>query len=222
MRRFFPAALIAILFHFTIFALDPGWFINKEYKVKKPSITVSMSYRMKPKPPPPFKKTQPGEIKKKKVPDVVEKIKKIVPEKVIEKIREPVILEEIVEETVDSKEDIVVPEQFGFEDAEDYSISVEESDPIVITEAEPLYRTNPKPRYPKMAKKRGYEGIVILSVLVTREGTVGNLWLFESSGYNMLDNAAMKAVKEWTFEPGRRGNEPVEMWVEVPVRFELK
>jgi protein TonB len=43
-----------------------------------------------------------------------------------------------------------------------------------------------------MARKRGYQGTVILSVLVNREGRVDNLWVFESSGYNILDNAALR------------------------------
>ena len=59
-------------------------------------------------------------------------------------------------------------------------------------------------------------------MLVNKEGTVDDLWLFESCGYKVLDNAAIKAVKDWIFEPGRRGDEPVEMWVEVPVVFRLE
>jgi hypothetical protein len=31
-----------------------------------------------------------------------------------------------------------------------------------IFEAEPLYRVNPEPPYPKMARKRGYQGKVLL------------------------------------------------------------
>ena len=48
----------------------------------------------------------------------------------------------------------------------DISSDNEESGSEVIYEAEPLYKMNPEPPYPKMARKRGYQGTVILSVLV--------------------------------------------------------
>ena len=91
-----------------------------------------------------------------------------------------------------------------------------------LVEATPVYRKNPAPRYPRNARRRGYEGKVILEVLVNEEGSVEDLRIFESSGYRMLDRAAMKSVQSWLFEPGRRGDERVEMWVKVPIRFDLK
>ncbi|MCK4893050.1 MAG: energy transducer TonB, partial [Calditrichia bacterium] len=33
---------------------------------------------------------------------------------------------------------------------------------------------------------------------------------------------ALASVKNWSFEPGMRGDEKVEMWVKVPIRFQLK
>jgi len=91
-----------------------------------------------------------------------------------------------------------------------------------IIEARPLYRINPLPKYPAMARKRGYTGHVVLEVLVDQDGSVANLSLFSSSGHAILDNAAISSVKAWIFEPGMRGEEKVEMWVRVPIRFELK
>lgn len=94
--------------------------------------------------------------------------------------------------------------------------------PPPLVEAVPIYRKNPTPRYPRNARRRGYEGKVILEVLVNEEGSVEDLRVFESSGYQILDRVAMKSVKTWLFEPGRRGDERVEMWVKVPIRFDLK
>ena len=85
-----------------------------------------------------------------------------------------------------------------------------------------MYRRNPPPGYPRTAKKRGYQGTVVLSVLVNENGMVSNLWVFTSSGYMSLDNAAVKAVRNWLFEPGKIGDKNVEMWVKVPIRFQLK
>ena len=92
----------------------------------------------------------------------------------------------------------------------------------VIREARPLYRSNPPPKYPAVARRRGFQGNVDLEVLVGPIGNVLDLRVLSSSGYPILDRAAETAVKNWTFEPGMIGQEKVEMWVMVPIRFELK
>ena len=94
--------------------------------------------------------------------------------------------------------------------------------PPSLKEAVPVYRVNPAPEYPKMARRRGYEGTVLLEVLVNRNGKVEDLRLSRSSGHLILDRAAMDSVRNWLFEPAKRGDQEVDMWVEVPVRFELK
>jgi len=91
-----------------------------------------------------------------------------------------------------------------------------------IQEAIPVYRKNPSPKYPRMARRRGYEGTVVMEVLVNREGRAEDLRLYESSGYPVLDRSAMNSVKNWLFYPGKRGDKEVDMWVKVPVRFKLK
>jgi len=40
--------------------------------------------------------------------------------------------------------------------------------------------------------------------------------------YKSLDTAALAAVKTWQFEPGTINGNPKEMWVKIPVKFELK
>ena len=91
-----------------------------------------------------------------------------------------------------------------------------------IREATPVYRENPRPRYPRIARRRGYQGTVILEVLVNQKGRVGKMGIFRSSGYSVLDKAAMTSVRTWVFEPGMRGDKKVEMWVKVPIRFQLE
>ncbi len=91
-----------------------------------------------------------------------------------------------------------------------------------LKEATPLYRRNPPPKYPRMARQRGYQGTVILEVLIDQNGKVSDQKVFTSSGHVMLDKAALSAVKEWLFEPGKRGNDMVEMWVKIPIRFQLE
>ncbi|RJX27100.1 MAG: energy transducer TonB [Desulfurivibrio sp.] len=87
--------------------------------------------------------------------------------------------------------------------------------------AAPLYRRNPPPDYPALARRRGLEGAVQLEVLVNSSGGVNEVRLAESSGHDLLDRAAMAAVQSWLFAPGRRGEQTIDMWVRVPIRFAL-
>jgi protein TonB len=92
----------------------------------------------------------------------------------------------------------------------------------ILKPAAPLYRRNPPPPYPRIAKARGYQGRTLLNVLVGRDGRVKDAAVAASSGYRLLDEAALNAVARWIFEPATRGEEPVEMWVKVPIRFQIR
>ena len=91
-----------------------------------------------------------------------------------------------------------------------------------LTMARPLYRQNPAPSYPRKARRLGYEGIVMLKVLVDENGRVDDLMVVESSGYTILDHTALASVRKWLFEPGTEGGIKKKMWVRVPVRFRLE
>jgi periplasmic protein TonB len=84
------------------------------------------------------------------------------------------------------------------------------------------YLRNPAPRYPIAARRAGEQGTVMLKVLVSREGRSALVDIETSSGSARLDSAAREAVKSWRFVPARRGAEPVESWVLVPVVFRLE
>ncbi len=93
---------------------------------------------------------------------------------------------------------------------------------IVTEPAIPCYKSNPPPKYPEIARRRGYEGEVLLSVMISVDGTVVALKVKESSGHPILDRAAVKAVAAWVFEPARRMGAPVPLSVDIPVRFVLR
>jgi len=88
--------------------------------------------------------------------------------------------------------------------------------------AVPIYRQNKQPPYPVMAKRRGYQGEVLLHVLVDQDGAVSELQIKKSSGHVSLDRTALKTVKNWLFTPATEGGRVVAMWVDVPISFELK
>ena len=84
------------------------------------------------------------------------------------------------------------------------------------------YLNNPKPGYPATAKRMGLEGTVMVKVLVSREGDPLKVEIAHSSGYEILDNSAVQAVRSWRFIPARLGDSPLEGWVQVPLAFHLK
>jgi len=90
-----------------------------------------------------------------------------------------------------------------------------------ITEVLPSYLKNPVPVYPMRARERGYEGTVLLEVEVLSSGLCGRLRLLKSSGYDILDDAAVKAVATWRFKPAARAGMRVPVWVEIPMTFTL-
>lgn len=79
-----------------------------------------------------------------------------------------------------------------------------------------------RPDYPSRARRLGIEGTTLLAVLIARDGRVADVVVKESAGHPDLDEAAASAVRRWRFEPARRGNDPVAMWVELPVEFRLR
>jgi protein TonB len=83
------------------------------------------------------------------------------------------------------------------------------------------YKSNPKPEYPRLAKSRGWQGKVLLRVQVTADGRSASVQVQQSSGHKQLDEAAVKAVENWTFLPAKRGDMAVASTVTVPIQFKL-
>ncbi|TAL09623.1 MAG: energy transducer TonB [Nitrospirae bacterium] len=81
---------------------------------------------------------------------------------------------------------------------------------------------NPRPEYPRTAREAGWEGTVVLQVMVLPDGTAGSVTVHKTSGHSILDEAALAAVKGWQFIPAMDGNFPVQSVVRMPVRFDLR
>ncbi len=78
------------------------------------------------------------------------------------------------------------------------------------------------PRYPRRARQRGIEGEILLRIKVNAKGRSSGIEVLKSSGHDILDEAAVDALKNWHFQPGRRGTTPVEASMDMPVVFRLK
>ena len=80
---------------------------------------------------------------------------------------------------------------------------------------------NPKPIYPKIAIRRGIEGDVSLRVMLTASGEVSSVTVEKPSGSELLDAAAVSAVKQWQFNPAMHQGEPAASVTTVPIEFKL-
>lgn len=115
-------------------------------------------------------------------------------------------------------------------------LAVAPSPPAPVTEAPPkaaepvveaprfnaAYLNNPPPAYPLAARRRGIEGGVLVRAEVQADGSCSRVELKKTSGSELLDQAALEAVRKWRFVPAKKGSQAVTAWVEVPITFKLE
>ena len=75
--------------------------------------------------------------------------------------------------------------------------------------------------YPEIAKRAGVEGKVYVKAYVDEKGNVTKVEVQKGIGAG-CDEAAMKAVKETKFKPGKQRGKPVRVQVSIPVVFKLQ
>ncbi|MGH7104746.1 MAG: energy transducer TonB [Acetobacteraceae bacterium] len=80
---------------------------------------------------------------------------------------------------------------------------------------------NAPPGYPPLAVRDGEEGSVILRVHIAADGSATSVEIFRTSGYPLLDQAALRAVGRWHFVPARRVELPVPSTMLGKIRFVL-
>lgn len=83
------------------------------------------------------------------------------------------------------------------------------------------YLHNPPPVYPRMSRRMGEQGTVLVRVFINAEGRAEKAEIRTSSGYTRLDEAALETVQRWRYASGQRGGQPEAMWFNVPIRFVL-
>jgi protein TonB len=187
---------LAILVHVLFFTLSGKMFIKTPQFAIAPSREIDISLIDEPK--------EVVKVQEEAKP-VVKKVEKIIP-----KIPKPIV--KVIEKTKQliRPKELIIPKQIMTSSAQ------------VKVEVKPDYVQNPPPQYPELAKQMRQEGIVMLSVDVNKEGEPVNVEIIQSSGFRLLDQAALKAVRHWKFQPGIIANIPVESTVTVPINFRLE
>ncbi|MBI2214604.1 MAG: energy transducer TonB [Acidobacteria bacterium] len=74
--------------------------------------------------------------------------------------------------------------------------------------------------YPKRAKEAGIQGIVIIETVIDRQGRVKSAKVLKPLSMG-LDEAALRAVKQWKFKPATLEGEPVEVRFVLTVNAKL-
>jgi periplasmic protein TonB len=77
----------------------------------------------------------------------------------------------------------------------------------------------PRPVYPPLARQARISGVVRLSAVISRNGTIQELQVV--SGHPLLVPAALEAVKQWVYQPTLLNGETVEVQTQIDVNFTL-
>lgn len=93
---------------------------------------------------------------------------------------------------------------------------------VLAPRSDAEHLNNRAPVYPRASLRRHEEGKVILELLVQADGTVGEIRVKESSGYQRLDQAAIKAVRRWHYVPARQGDDDIDFWYQQPLLFKVR
>jgi TonB family protein len=86
----------------------------------------------------------------------------------------------------------------------------------------PVAKHRVEPYFPPSARRAmgsGTNVIIIMECVITREGCVRSVNLLLQSPYPELNGAALQAVSQWTFEPGRLDGVPVDVQFNLTVNF---
>lgn len=93
---------------------------------------------------------------------------------------------------------------------------------IVPPRFDAAYLSNPAPEYPRLSRRMGEEGRVLLKVQVGADGRPTDVSIFKSSGFPRLDESARDTVlRSWRFVPARQADQAVAGTVKVPIDFTL-
>jgi TonB family protein len=82
-----------------------------------------------------------------------------------------------------------------------------------------VYRV--EPTYSEEARKAKYQGVVVLSAIVRKDGTIEIVKVVRGLGLG-LDENAIQALKQWKFRPGMKNGVPVDVALNIEVNFSLR
>jgi len=94
--------------------------------------------------------------------------------------------------------------------------------PKIIPASAVQYLDPPVPEYPRLSKRNGESGRVMVRVYIDIAGLPHDVQVSSSSGHPRLDAAATIAVQRARFKPYTENGQAVAGWTTVPINFELE
>jgi protein TonB len=119
-----------------------------------------------------------------------------------------------------TKEPVIITEPYPDIHVGDVVIDVEEPPEPQIIAAH--VTASFEPPYPNASRLLGEQGVVQVRVTISPYGEVGDARIEKSSGFQRLDAAALKAVRQWRFASAMRGGQAIVGSAVVAVRFQLR
>lgn len=93
--------------------------------------------------------------------------------------------------------------------------------PFEPREVDPVVVRSVMPSYPALAIQAGLEGNVYVKVWVDKAGLVRKAGIVKSDGV-IFEEPALAAARQWVFTPALMQDQPVSVWVTIPIRFRLR
>jgi hypothetical protein len=98
-----------------------------------------------------------------------------------------------------------------------------------VPDSDGIYYTGPEVSAPKLVKtvyvpypgdapSKNLQGMTVMAMVIDEKGVPQHIQLLHSHG-EFCDQASMQAVKQSVFEPGKLGDKPVPVWIDVRVVF---
>lgn len=73
-----------------------------------------------------------------------------------------------------------------------------------------------------MSLRLNEQGKVVVRVLIGKNGRALNARIAKSSGFDRLDQAALRAVLNWRYVPGTVDGQAQDMWFDAPINFKQR
>lgn len=183
--------------------------IVKETKVKKLVKKKKPEVEKKPQPPMPDPK-----------PKITKPVPKKAKERPVKEIAKKIDKPEPPKKVAEAKPEKPKPVSEPKAESKSQQAAGVNSSPKLVTR--PTFATRPSPvKYPKIAKRRGIEGQVMIEVWIDKNGKQVRQSLVKSSGTQVLDKAALDAIKRWQFSSHTVDGQAIAHRVQIPVRFKL-
>ncbi len=163
---------------------------------------------------PPLKKVKPdSEVENEKIQKKQKKKTASKPKNVIKPITKAEVKDSKQVEELSMAKSFAAPQAMKVEENFEFSV------PIVVQNVAYVDKKMCTPRYPRVSRKRGERGKVLVRVFINRDGSSEKVEIEQSSGFDRLDRAAMDSAKKCRFVPAKRNGQPVKTLATIPYTF---